>query len=69
MIVCHTGFTYELCAGLVDKPNKTIVEIAHEEVLEECGYNVPISAISEITKFVSAIGTEGALQTLFFAEA
>jgi len=61
------GFTYELCAGLVDK-DKSLVEIAHEEIMEECGYDVPTSLITEVTQFVSAIGTEGTNQTLFFAE-
>lgn len=61
------GFTYELCAGLVDK-DKSLVEIVHEEIMEECGYNVPVTSISEIAQFVSAIGTEGTTQTLFFAE-
>lgn len=35
------GITNELCAGIVDK-SKPLVEIAREEVLEECGYNVPV---------------------------
>ncbi len=33
------AFTTELCAGIVDK-SKSLEEIACEEVLEECGYNV-----------------------------
>lgn len=41
------GFTLELCAGTVDK-NKPLIEIAREEVLEECGYDVPISKIEEV---------------------
>ncbi|CAF88749.1 unnamed protein product, partial [Tetraodon nigroviridis] len=31
------GVTYELCAGLVDKPDLSLEEIARQEVLEECG--------------------------------
>jgi UDP-sugar diphosphatase len=34
-------YTYELCAGLVDK-DKSLIEIAKEEIDEECGYNVKI---------------------------
>ena len=37
----HQGITYELCAGILDKA-KDLVEIAKEEVLEECGYDVPL---------------------------
>lgn len=61
------GFTYELCAGLVDK-EKSLAEIAHEEIMEECGFNVPVESIKEITSFLSSIGTAGTRQTLFFAE-
>lgn len=32
-------YTYELCAGLVDK-NMTLEEIVSEEIDEECGYKV-----------------------------
>lgn len=61
------GFTYELCAGLVDK-NKSLVEIAQEEIMEECGFNVPVECIEKVTSYLSAIGTAGTEQTLFFAE-
>ena len=33
------GFTYELCAGLVDK-KASLEQIASEEILEETGYKV-----------------------------
>ena len=42
------GVTLELCAGLVDK-QCSIVEIAKQEVLEECGYDVPIKNFERIT--------------------
>ena len=44
----HLGLTYELCAGIVDK-ECSWEEIAQAEMLEECGYDVPLSAIEEIT--------------------
>lgn len=44
------GFTNELCAGIVDK-SKSLVEIAHEEILEECGYNVPIERIELVMNY------------------
>lgn len=37
----------ELCAGIVDK-NKSLVEIAVEEVREECGYEVRVSDMHRI---------------------
>jgi UDP-sugar diphosphatase len=42
----NDGYTYELCAGIVDK-DKSLVEIAHEEILEECGYHVPLGSDRE----------------------
>lgn len=48
------GVTYELCAGLVDKPQLSLEEIARQEVLEECGYDVPVSKLKRITSYRSA---------------
>lgn len=59
--------TLELCAGIVDKPI-SMAEIAREEVLEECGYNVPLERLEEIISYRAGVGTSGALQTLFYAE-
>jgi UDP-sugar diphosphatase len=64
----HTdGDMYELCAGIVDKElsNK---EIAKEEILEECGYDVPLQNIQKISSFYTSVGISGAEQTLYFAE-
>ncbi|KAG5276751.1 hypothetical protein AALO_G00109300 [Alosa alosa] len=62
------GVTYELCAGLVDKPNLTLEEIARQEVLEECGYDVPVTKLRKITSYRSGVGVTGAKQTMFYAE-
>lgn len=42
------GVTYEMCAGIVDK-DCSVEQIAKEEVLEECGYDVPLDHIEKIT--------------------
>jgi UDP-sugar diphosphatase len=63
----NDGFTYELCAGLIDK-DKTPIEIAKEEILEECGYDVPLNNIQKITEFYSSVGSSGAKQILYYAE-
>jgi UDP-sugar diphosphatase len=63
----HEGFTYELCAGLIDKEDKSIARIAKEEILEECGYDVPEERLVRITSFFTAVGFAGGEQTLFFA--
>jgi len=45
-----SGYTLELCAGIVDK-KLSLEEIAREEVLEECGYDVPASRLQKIFSF------------------
>lgn len=62
----NDGYTYELCAGIVDK-DKSLVEIAHEEILEECGYCVPLEQIQKVTSFYTAVGFAGSVQTLYAA--
>ena len=61
------GFTYELCAGLCDKekPNK---EIAKEEVLEECGYDVEANRLKTITATWASVGSNAARQTIYYVE-
>ncbi len=59
-------YTYELCAGIVDK-NKALNIIVKEEINEECGYEVPLDRIEKITSFYTNVGVSGSLQTLFFA--
>lgn len=60
------GYTFELCAGITDK-NKPLNVIMQEEILEECGYNIPLENIIQITEFYSSVGFAGSKQTLFFA--
>ncbi|WP_120946099.1 MULTISPECIES: NUDIX hydrolase [Helicobacter] len=61
------GYMYELCAGLVDKPGKSVEQIACEEVLEECGYAITPSMLEPIGVFHSATGISGSKQSMFFA--
>ncbi|XP_055042150.1 uridine diphosphate glucose pyrophosphatase NUDT14 isoform X1 [Misgurnus anguillicaudatus] len=62
------GVTYELCAGLVDKPNLSLEEIARQEILEECGFDVPVTKLRKITSYRSGVGVTGSKQTMFYAE-
>jgi len=62
------GYTYELCAGLLDKAHLDPYMTAKEEILEECGYDVPVESIHHITSFHTAVGLSGAEQMLFYAE-
>ncbi len=61
------GEMYELCAGIIDK-NVSDIQIAKEEILEECGFDVPLKNIEKITSFYTSVGISGALQTLYYAE-
>ncbi len=61
------GHTYELCAGIVDK-DLPLVEIAKEEILEECGYDVPLEKIERVTAYYTSVGFSGAKQTMFYAK-
>ncbi|XP_072031102.1 uridine diphosphate glucose pyrophosphatase NUDT14-like [Amphiura filiformis] len=63
----HLGMTYELCAGLVDK-DKSLPEMARDEVLEECGYDVPVEKFEMITCARGGVGLTGSNQTYFYAE-
>ncbi|BCX79597.1 NUDIX hydrolase [Campylobacter sp. 19-13652] len=59
------GYTYELCAGLLDKglsEEQTIIE----EIAEETGYAV--SSLIRITRTRSGFGFSGNAQTMFYAQ-
>ncbi|XP_014608385.1 PREDICTED: uridine diphosphate glucose pyrophosphatase-like [Polistes canadensis] len=60
------GVTLELCAGIVDK-DKPLVEIARDELREECGYEAPASAFKEIVTY-RGVGSGATKQTLFYVE-
>ncbi len=66
--VCDNNheFTYELCAGIIDKES-SLEQIAKEEIDEECGYDVSLEKIEKITSFFTNVGVSGAKQHLFFA--
>ena len=61
------GYTLELCAGLCDK-EKSNAEIAKEEVLEECGYDVEVSKLKSITSTWASVGSSAAKQEIFYVE-
>lgn len=63
----ENGMTVELCAGIVDK-DLSLVEIAKEEIEEECGYLVSLQSIERITSFHTSVGFAGSRQTLYFVE-
>jgi UDP-sugar diphosphatase len=61
------GLTIELCAGIVDK-NLSLEQIAKEEIEEECGYDVALERLEEITSFHTSVGFAGSKQMLYYAE-
>jgi len=62
----RSGFTYEICAGICDK-GVSLEQTAKEEVMEECGYDVPIENFEMISNHVTAIGISGNSQYYFYA--
>lgn len=61
------AITVELCAGIVDK-DLPLNEIAREELIEECGYNVPVERLEEVLRYRSGVGTTGSLQVMYYCE-
>ncbi|MDR1911452.1 MAG: NUDIX domain-containing protein [Helicobacteraceae bacterium] len=59
------GFTYELCAGILDK-NKSEELTAIEEIEEETGYKITVDRLEKIASYYT-VGFAGSRQTLFFA--
>ncbi len=62
------GMTLELCAGIVDKPDRSAQQIAREEVLEECGYDVGLDALQQVQTCLASVGISGEQATLFYVE-
>jgi UDP-sugar diphosphatase len=60
-------FTYELCAGILDK-EASLEIIVQEEIDEECGYKVALENIEKITSFHTNVGVSGATQHLYYAK-
>jgi len=63
----NDGYTYELCAGILDKDIDSFLT-AKEEIEEETGFDVPLHGIKKITEFYTSVGFAGSRQELFFAE-
>lgn len=61
------GVTLEFCAGLEDK-NIPTVEIAKEEILEECGYEVNDDQLEIIATIANMSVTTGARSTFYYCE-
>ena len=61
------GITLELCAGIIDKA-KTPREIARMEILEECGYNVPLEQVEEVQNVLGDVGKSGGRIFMHYAK-
>lgn len=61
------GYSYELCAGIIDK-DKSKEQITAEEVFEETGYLVSVERLEKITSFYTSVGFAGSSQDLYFVE-
>lgn len=61
------GHVVECCAGLVDKELE-MYQIAHEEIVEEMGYDIPYQNIRFIRELKSSVGSSGNTTYCFYAE-
>ena len=63
-----SGYTLEMCAGIIDKAGKSPKEIAKEEVLEETGYIVDLDSMEFISSHRSGVGVNGSIQYTYFCK-
>lgn len=63
-----SAITYEFCAGIIDKKDLSNRGHAHMELLEECGFEVDIDSIESVATYRTGVGTNGAMQELFYVE-
>ncbi len=63
----NVKYTYELCAGIIDK-DVSLEQIVKEEIDEECGYNVDTKDIKKITSYYTNVGISGGHQSMFYAK-
>lgn len=61
------GLTLEWCSGIVDK-DKSLEEIACDEMLEECGYSFKPEMLERVQSFRCSVGICGDNMTMFFAQ-
>lgn len=61
------GYSYELCAGILDK-ELSLEEVAQEEIAEETGYRVELERIVKVSAFYTSVGFAGSRQTLYYAQ-
>nr|CDS34315.1 uridine diphosphate glucose pyrophosphatase [Hymenolepis microstoma] len=62
------GYTPEICAGLVDKPNLSLEEIAAAEVHEECGYKVDPSRLRKFSTVIVNECLAAAIGYIYYLE-
>ncbi|GAX82261.1 hypothetical protein CEUSTIGMA_g9689.t1 [Chlamydomonas eustigma] len=63
----EAGFTFELCAGIIDK-ELSLKGVASEEIEEELGYKVIPQDLLPLTSAIASAGTSGSKHYMFYAE-
>lgn len=62
------GITLELCAGIIDKKEKSVAQHAVEEVQEETGYKVTLDDLEPVSAHLGSIGICGTHLRVFYVE-
>lgn len=63
----EVGFTYELCAGLRDRPALSAAQAMAAEIREEAGFEVSPEELLHVTTVVGSMGLAGSRQAVFAA--
>ncbi|CAL8080851.1 unnamed protein product [Orchesella dallaii] len=61
------GITLEIPGGILDE-DITPEEAIKQEILEECGYDVPLQGIMRLAEYRTSTGVTGDIQWMFYAE-
>lgn len=52
----------------MDEPTLSLVEAIRKEVLEECGYDVPLDKFEKVITYRSGVGVMGDKSHMYYAE-
>jgi len=63
----NDGFLVEFCAGRIDDSDKSVIEYAIDEVMEELGYVIKEEDIQFLEKMPTCVGLVGAPIFIFYA--
>ncbi|CBK24495.2 uncharacterized protein [Blastocystis hominis] len=64
----NMGYCYELCAGLLDRPNRSKEQAVCDEIQEELGYVVKPEDLEFVGRTPGAVGMSGSRMYMYYVE-